>query len=68
MLIDLMMNGSGDGGLICIHILSAKREHIDSAIISAIYLANAMKYAAALKLQTKTFSNLYSYFWSDRGE
>ena len=50
---DLMMDGSGDGGLSYIYILSAKREHIDRALIGAIYQVNNMKHVATMELQTK---------------
>ena len=36
LLTDLMMAGSGDGRLSYTYVLSAKREHIDRAIIGAI--------------------------------
>ena len=44
MLTDLMMDVSGDSGTLSYtYILSADREHIDRAIILAIYQVNTIK-------------------------
>ena len=53
MLTDSMMDGSGNGGLMSIYFLSAKRRHINRAISWAIYQVNTMKYVAAMELQNQ---------------